>query len=762
MQSLTSHANTDALESKGARFWYYHRNEELGPWHAVPEHELEALLRDASPRYVTVLAVNFCAPTGKDPSRDELEAARYKGPFYIDIDADDLETAIAKCNQLLDRLQNMGVDIHAVRIYCTGGRGFHLELAASMFMSPVPPDGIAKLPLVYRQMASDLYVDTMDLNVYSTKRGRMWRRPNVLRDNDKYKVGVAVEEVRSMTPEIYAELVSARRPEPEWNTPTFHPALALIYEQAAAKVLAEQNKRGRSKRESASSAEAPGTAGLSRVERLIRSVAEAALAHFDELMERWFPEGRHEGPNYVAGNPWRNDRNLGSFKIHRDGFFKDWASEIHKGGDLVALKRFLLGGDCTMLQAARALAEEIGFNVPDTGDDTRSSGVRSEVGEPGSTSSVPPALSVVQSVSGAPRRRPVVIAAMDLLAKEFLPVRWIVNDILPEGLSLLAGSPKTGKSWLVMEVALAVASRGTCLGGKNAMPGTALYLALEDNERRLKDRMTQLLDGGKRPMPTDLHLAVGWPRLDQGGLQHLDDWIVLHPDTRLVVIDTVAKMRKKPTGNSNLCAEDYAVGEDLIQLAHRHRIAVVLVGHTRKAKSDDPVEMISGTLGLPASMDGILVLKRERGQGTASLYVTGRDVPEEHTYGLRWDKQACRWLIEGDAGEVLVNDARRVIVAVLRRENRPLSARQIADMSGREYDATRRLLPAMVSDSIIDAFDQGNRRMYVHAAYQAPTSRLADSSNNPPNAHSAPIPPLYGGVLSQAPGLRAKGAGGKV
>lgn len=281
-------------------------------------------------------------------------------------------------------------------------------------------------------------------------------------------------------------------------------------------------------------------------------------------------------------------------------------------------------------------------------------------------------------------------------------------------------------------------------------PADVLYLALEDNERRLKDRLTTLL-AGDRPLPEKLHFALEWPRLDQGGLQKIDQWLTEHPDARLVVIDTLAKMRKKQSGNSNLYADDYEVGSELKQLSDKHHVAVVLVTHVRKAESQDPLEMVTGTLGLVGGMDGILVLKRARGEGTATLYVTGRDVPEDKYYGLIWNKDTCRWTIEGSAKDLQMSEARKEIVSLLGREKRPMAAKEIADTLGRKLDATRRLLPDMVHDEVVDQIKEGQRWLYVHPLHAGvQPAPAAHSGATPTNAPTPPTLLSHGGVLGRA------------
>jgi len=125
--------------------------------------------------------------------------------------------------------------------------------------------------------------------------------------------------------------------------------------------------------------------------------------------------------------------------------------------------------------------------------------------------------------------------AAELQRCEFPPMRWIIPDILPEGLTLLAGKPKLGKSWLALDAGLAVAGGGAVLG-RVPESGPVLYLALEDNPRRLQRRMTRIEP--QLNWPADLEFQTQWPQLDAGGLSQLRDWISARPGARLVILSS--------------------------------------------------------------------------------------------------------------------------------------------------------------------------------------------------------------------------------
>ena len=244
-----------------------------------------------------------------------------------------------------------------------------------------------------------------------------------------------------------------------------------------------------------------------------------------------------------------------------------------------------------------------------------------------------------------------LITAAELMDMEFEPTRWVVPDVLPEGLSLLVGKPKKGKSWMALGMCEAVSVGGVALGIKRVDEGDTLYLALEDNKKRLK----KVLDGWLAPKR--MHLHTEWLRLDEGGAEQLDEWLVEHPDARLVVIDTLAKIRK-PASGGNVYAEDYAALELLLPLVAKHSVAIVVVHHLRKMAASDPMDEISSSTGLTAGVDGFPILRRTPGSKGPTLYVDGRDIEEPTEYALHWNVNTATWTIEGEAEEIHLSKER--------------------------------------------------------------------------------------------------------
>lgn len=220
----------------------YFQETPTSKWECFLASERERVIAEEQPAFTTILDVDNSFTD--DLSLEELQGVKYLGPMYADFDGaeEDIGVVIDQFKKFLVKLQSQRVDLDAVRLYLTGGRGAHVEIPLSMFAGKVSPTGIANLPHIYREIAHLLYVDLMDMRVYSARKGRMWRTPNVKRSNGKYKVAITPEEALNLTPEMYEELCSAPRALPPPQPASFNPALGLIYSQAKDKVDAAVKK----------------------------------------------------------------------------------------------------------------------------------------------------------------------------------------------------------------------------------------------------------------------------------------------------------------------------------------------------------------------------------------------------------------------------------------------------------------------------------------------------------------------------------------
>ena len=223
------------------------------------------------------------------------------------------------------------------------------------------------------------------------------------------------------------------------------------------------------------------------------------------------------------------------------------------------------------------------------------------------------------------------ITGDQLLGMHFADPVWLLPDILPEtGAFIISGKPKAGKSWWVLQLAMAVCQGGQFLN-RPVPEGGVLYLALEDNWRRLQDRMIKLQPDADQHRADFAGLAyrVVAPTVGNGLVEELTRVIAGSPrKIRLIILDTLQKIRGNVAAAGSQYALDYDVLSRLKRIADDAGICLLIVHHQRKMESEDAHDGISGTNGIAGAVDGSLVLARQRGANTAVLHVTGRDMPE--------------------------------------------------------------------------------------------------------------------------------------
>lgn len=287
----------------------------------------------------------------------------------------------------------------------------------------------------------------------------------------------------------------------------------------------------------------------------------------------------------------------------------------------------------------------------------------------------------------------------ELLDKDFPPVKWIIPDMLPEGTMLLAGKPKMGKSWLALSLCIAVATGGRALGAFDVEEGDVLYLALEDNERRLQDRAREIIgtEHGER-----LHFSTASPRLDQNLLLGLEEWLEEHEEARLIVIDTLARVRARTSDKRSLYEQDYEVGAELTTMAGRYNVAIVLIHHLKKGDETDVLDLVSGSTGLTGGVDGSMILTRTRSAADAVLKAVHRDLRDDPEMALSWNTAGERWTYIGDAEEYRMGKERREIFDVMAREDEPMKPSEVAEILGKPTDNVRFLMGKMLEEGLLD------------------------------------------------------------
>ena len=293
------------------------------------------------------------------------------------------------------------------------------------------------------------------------------------------------------------------------------------------------------------------------------------------------------------------------------------------------------------------------------------------------------------------------IDADTLLGIPYEPLSFIVEDLLPQGLHLLAGAPKIGKSWLALWLCLRVA-QGESLWNFATKPCEVLYLCLEDSFQRIQSRLLDLTEDA----PSTLHFAVMSEQLHSGLVEQMEQFLREHPATGLVVIDTLQRIRTV-NSDANAYASDYRDIGVLKALADRHRIAVLLIHHLRKLNDEDPMNMISGTTGLSGATDSNFVLRRsKRRENTATLYCTGRDI-SYWELSLEFDSESHVWdLLSDDCGEETQSCSRLIfLLSASLREQPELCVPAKALLEKIDPDGTEGLTPNSFSHKLRKSVD---------------------------------------------------------
>lgn len=251
-----------------------------------------------------------------------------------------------------------------------------------------------------------------------------------------------------------------------------------------------------------------------------------------------------------------------------------------------------------------------------------------------------------------------VIPAEELLDTTFAPSGTLIDGLMGQGVYILAGAPKVGKSWLVLWLAHQV-SKGEPVWGLKTEKCDVLYISLEDTFQRIQQRLNDVSGGS----PGSIWLATEALYIGEGFEEQLTNFLAAHPNVKLAVIDTLQRVRKAGQEQYNY-ASDYETLCALKKIADRFLATVLVVHHTRKAGSSDSFNMISGTTGLLGCADGALVLqKSSRLENAATLDVTGREIADTQL-NLRFDKQRKMWDFVSFGSEVPEKEPDPVLTAV--------------------------------------------------------------------------------------------------
>ena len=294
-----------------------------------------------------------------------------------------------------------------------------------------------------------------------------------------------------------------------------------------------------------------------------------------------------------------------------------------------------------------------------------------------------------------------IISSKTLLDTDLPVPEYIIDDVLPVGLTVIAGKPKSGKSWLALQIASHVSAGTRAFGKFECQRGNVLYLALEDYNWNLQYRLRKIGDLGSE----ELQIAFEPPKMHQG-TSFLHKYLQIHSTCRLVIIDTF--LRFAPGFDPNKYDETTAVLDSLHVLTKNYGVGIVIVYHTKKGTESDYVDEIMGSTGFGGAVDTIMVLRHARGQAEGFIYTTGRLSPETEM-ALSLDP-AIGWSYLGSGEEYRLSAERKTILEAIQTSDGPISPNDIAAVTEMKYGNVRKLLSAMVNDGQIQ---KAGRGLYV-------------------------------------------------
>ncbi len=335
-----------------------------------------------------------------------------------------------------------------------------------------------------------------------------------------------------------------------------------------------------------------------------------------------------------------------------------------------------------------------------------------------------------------------IFTAAELQHMEIPEPRWVVPGLLAEGVCLVAGRPKIGKSWLALQTALAVASpAGRVLGRPVTDPGAVLYVALEDYKGRLKSRVARLQE--EVAWPERLYFQNASPTARGPlGVQLIEAWCQRMADqrtpARLVIVDTMEQFRQAPERNRSVYHEDLEALLPLRALAQRWHLVIMVIDHRRKAEAEDIFDTVGGSAAKTGTVDSTWIVERARVQRVGKLTVTGRDIEEQES-ALEFDPSRCIWtILSGDTARHLAPPQHRRILAAMQPEGIPKSPNEITLAVGMTRDRVNWYLKQMEQAGLVSRWSYGK---WVAGEGE---DILGDTpSPTPPPLSTQPTPPTH-------------------
>jgi hypothetical protein len=246
-----------------------------------------------------------------------------------------------------------------------------------------------------------------------------------------------------------------------------------------------------------------------------------------------------------------------------------------------------------------------------------------------------------------------IFSIEQLMASTYKPPLWLIPGLIPEGFTMIAASPKIGKTIFATNLCEAVATGGRILNHWPVNKGEALYIDQEQTPWKSKNRIELIQQRRGVNFPKmGITLAFDWPLFDEHekGLERLDTWLGKHPNCTVAVIDVIGKVKGELPGSGNAYEKEYKWYSKVKQVFDWHRVAGIAIHHDTKSQEGDMIDRISGSRAATGAADVVITLSRKRGQKEGTLYATGRDI-EEVQQAMLFDGQGLQWILDPNAGQ---------------------------------------------------------------------------------------------------------------
>jgi RecA-family ATPase len=260
---------------------------------------------------------------------------------------------------------------------------------------------------------------------------------------------------------------------------------------------------------------------------------------------------------------------------------------------------------------------------------------------------------------------------------QFPQAQWVIQGLLPVGLTLLVGKPKLGKSILAQNLCLSVVQGALALNKFPSEKISCLMLSLEDPLWQTQERLNQMMNGDDPALLSNAYIQNRWPKMPDG-LSLLEEWIGTHPACRLVIIDTLVEFRPRKHLESGIYERDHSEISEIQRFAIDHAIAIIATTHERKAEGIDSLDRINGSSGVPAAVDHTWIFDRPNRQKMEAKLIVGGRMLRDVEYKLTFNDNLCRWQCEGIAKEVDLHPNAQQILDAMKDRVLPMNVTELA------------------------------------------------------------------------------------